>query len=105
MQMDVDHVIELQVGRLYSLSQLDNMDNYELLDDPTNTSIGSSLQKRIDEEKQRLRLLCPLDPRNWGEPFVFDYMLGDGGGMGPGQRWTRADVRAGKHLLAYFNNL
>jgi hypothetical protein len=107
-QMDVDHIIELQVGYLLEGSgSLDTFANYELLDSSTNSSVGPTLDSAIQRERNRLKRDCPRDPNQSGfdfwetVPMVFAPPLFEGGGKGPGERWTKADIISGKHLDVY----
>jgi hypothetical protein len=103
-QMDVDHIIELQLGFLADELgvTLDAFDNYELLDSSTNSSVGSTLDKSLQKERARLKRECPEKVPNWDEvPLNFRLPIFPGGGKGPGQRWTSAQIMAGEHLDAY----
>ena len=103
-QMDVDHIIELQVGFVYEENNepLDVFENYELLDSSTNSSVGSTLDKALQKERARLKLECPKKVPNWDEvPLNFRLPIFPGGGKGPGQRWTSKQIIAGEHLAAY----
>jgi len=99
-QMDVDHIIELQVGWVIGYDELDTFSNYELLDASTNSSVGPTLDAAIQRERRRLKTECPWP--HWDEvPLVFALPMYSGGGKGPGKRWTAADILKGKHLDAY----
>jgi hypothetical protein len=101
-QMDVDHIVELQVSFLQGPEALDNFANYELLDSSTNSSVGSTLDKSIQAERNRMKRECPKQVPNWSEvPLVFAPPVFVGGGKGPGERWTREQILAGDHLKAY----
>jgi hypothetical protein len=103
MQMDVDHIIELQLGFLKGENDLDQISNYELLDSSTNSSAGPTLDHAIQDARAKLKAECPDPlPYFWDEqPLLFELPLLLGGGMGPGQRWTWDDVKTGKHLDVY----
>jgi hypothetical protein len=99
-QMDVDHIIELQVGWERE-KELDRLDNYELLDASTNSSVGPTLDAGIQRERARLKRTCKR-PFNWDEvPLVFVLPMFPAGGKGPGERWTVAEILNGKHLDVY----
>ena len=102
-QMDVDHIIELQLGAVRS--DLDTYENYELLDNSTNCSAGATLDHAIQGERQRLNKDCPapeFGPDGWDAvDLPFEDPLLNGGGKGPGERWTRKDIEDGEHLKAY----
>ena len=100
-QMDVDHIVELQVGWQRE-DELDRLDNYELLDASTNSSVGPTLDAAIQKERQRLKRMCKGHVFDWDEvPLVFRLPMFRGGGKGPGQRWTTADILKGRHLDVY----
>ena len=100
MQMDVDHIIELQVGWILGNDALDTFSNYELLDYSTNSSVGRTLDAALQRERDRLKTGCPWVP--WDEvPLVFVLPIFSGGGRGPGKRWTAAEILKGKHLDVY----
>jgi hypothetical protein len=101
-QMDVDHIIELQVSAAQGPETLDNFENYELLDSSTNSSVGSTLDKSIQAERSRVKRECPDHVPNWGEvALVFAPPVFMGGGKGPGERWTKEQILRGDHLKAY----
>jgi hypothetical protein len=101
-QMDVDHIIELQLGSLLGNEALDVFDNYELLDSSTNSSIGSTLDKALQKERSRLKRECPKKVPNWDwVSLVFSLPIFQGGGKAPGERWSSKQIIAGEHLDAY----
>jgi len=101
-QMDVDHIIELQLGGLLGNEALDQFDNYELLDSSTNSSVGSTLDKDLQKERARLKKECPKYVPNWDHVMmVFSLPIFAGGGKAPGQRWSRQQIAGGEHLDAY----
>jgi len=102
-QMDVDHIIELQLGGLLGNEELDRFDNYELLDSSTNSSVGSTLDKALIAERARLNRECPKKVvPNWDHVMlVFSLPIFAGGGKAPGQRWSSKQILAGEHLGAY----
>ena len=101
--MDVDHIIELQLGGLLGNEELDRFDNYELLDSSTNSSVGSTLDKALIAERARLNRECPKKVvPNWDHVMlVFSLPIFAGGGKAPGQRWSSKQILAGEHLGAY----
>jgi hypothetical protein len=100
-QMDVDHIVELQVGWQRE-EELDRLGNYELLDASTNSSVGPTLDAAIQKERQRLKRTCKALVFDWDEvPLVFSLPMFPGGGKGPGQRWTTAEILKGRHLDVY----
>jgi len=94
--MQVDHVIELQVTPPDKRDFFNSMANFELLDEPSNTSSGRLLQQNIADERKKQEA---ADPSLVGKVILFDSVQMDGGS--PGERWNSDEIRAGEQLDAY----
>lgn len=99
--MEVDHIIELQVAPLApgNTEIWDNFDNYELLDESSNASSGRSLANNIERERQALAARTGNGVWLTGKlTFTAVEITGQGG---PGQRWTKEEIRTGEHLDSF----
>ncbi|HZP59838.1 MAG TPA: DUF4157 domain-containing protein [Opitutaceae bacterium] len=94
--MQVDHVIELQVTPPDKRDFFNSMANFELLDEPSNTSSGRLLQQNIADERKKQEA---ADPSLVGKVILFDSVQMDGGS--PGERWNSDEIRAGEQLDVY----
>lgn len=98
MDMQVDHIVELQVTPAAEVALWDSFVNYELLDGPSNAASGSILMNNIQAE--RARLAATTGNPGWlVMPLVFTHVLVSAGT--PGQRWSADEIRRGDHLDAY----
>jgi hypothetical protein len=98
MDMQVDHMIELQVVPMNEWEIWDNFDtNYELLDKAANTTSGTILKNNIIRERWRLTDATG-DPSWLTRPLLFTRVEAD---TGPGgHRWVKDEIRRGDHLRA-----
>lgn len=96
-EMQVDHIVELQLTRSTDRGWADSIVNYELLDQATNGSTGSQIKANIEEERRRLATE-EADEAWYRRDLVFDEVIADGGDSG--ERWTREDMQMGEHILA-----
>lgn len=96
--MQVDHVVELQVVPPGEVDGIwDTFINYELLDQSSNSQSGSQLRANIVAERQRLAALTG-DPGWLSRPLRFTRVEADSGPGG--QRWLAEQIRGGQHLDA-----
>ncbi len=93
--MDVDHVIELQLTLASDRGWANSIANFELLEEPANSSSGSLIDSNIENERQRLFTLTG-DMKYIDKPLYFERVI-VGPGI-PGSRWTPQQVRMGVHL-------
>jgi Domain of unknown function (DUF4157) len=98
--MQVDHMIELQVlPRSLQSGWGDTFDNYELLDQRSNTSAGPTLSANIARERRRLFALT-CDPR-WLTCFLrFDEIVPTPG-QWTGARWSSDEIIRGDQVDAW----
>jgi hypothetical protein len=98
--MQVDHMIELQVlPRALQSGWGDTFDNYELLDQRSNTSAGPTLSGNIARERRRLFALT-CDPR-WLTCFLrFDEIVPTPGPW-TGARWSSDEIIRGDQVDAW----
>jgi hypothetical protein len=95
--MEVDHIIELQVTPASMRDDVFNtMDNYELLDRPSNGTSGPLLAGNIRAERAKQ---VAFDPSAANRVLLFDEVQLDGGTAG--ERWSSDEIRAGEQLDAY----
>ncbi|MET0622224.1 MAG: DUF4157 domain-containing protein [Pyrinomonadaceae bacterium] len=93
-QMQVDHIVELQVSPPGQEEIYDSVVNYELLDSASNGSSGSRLKSNIAAERARLAAVT-RDPGWLTAPLVFTQLeVTPGGG---GMRWLPDEIQDGKH--------
>jgi hypothetical protein len=98
-QMQVDHIIELQIAPPAMRSDFNGPDNFELLDSAANASSGNQMRWRIQEERARQ---VAVDPSLANQVLFFDEVRLDTGM--PGERWSIDAIRAGRHLDYYENH-
>jgi Domain of unknown function (DUF4157) len=95
-EMEVDHIVELQVTPMAMREEFNSIFNMELLDQPSNGSSGRLLQGNIDRERAKQEA---ADPALVGQVLKFDDVQMDGGTQG--LRWTLDDIKNGRQLDAY----
>ncbi len=89
-ETDVDHTIELQVTRRDQREKWSNgIENYEMLDEASNSSAGGLIKQSVKEERTRLGVPASQD-------LKFERVVQGGGAAG--QRWTPEQIRRGEHL-------
>ncbi len=97
-EMQVDHIVELQLVTRADRGWADSIDNYELLEESANKSSGSILMAMI--KKERARLFQETGDRSYLDgPLTFESVVLGGGGL-LGERWSPEEIRGGEHLTA-----
>jgi hypothetical protein len=96
-EMEVDHIVELQVTPMAMRAEFNSIFNMELLDQPSNGSSGPRLDSNIKKERAKQEA---ADPTLVGKIIKFDAVQMDDDG-GTGERWTLDEIKAGKQLDAY----
>jgi len=95
--MTVDHVLELQVVPLGEEEIWDRPNNYELLDQSSNSSSGPKLKSNIRKERERLTRVT--GDQGWMyDDLCFTRLIATPGPSG--QRWSVDAIRSGDHLSA-----
>jgi hypothetical protein len=93
--MEVDHIVELQVVPDNQQEIWDNFGNYELLDETSNGRAGPQLQQNIAAERRELAR--QTGSQSWlSRDLVFDQVVPQDGPSG--QRWVEDEIRGGDHL-------
>jgi hypothetical protein len=95
-EMQVDHIIELQLTPDFMREEFDSIFNWELLDAKSNQASGNLLKNSIAAERAKQ---VAFDPTAASRILKFDDVKLDGGT--PGQRWEPDELRAGEQLDAY----
>jgi hypothetical protein len=90
---DVDHIIELQVTPQAMRAVYDAFENYELLDQSSNSSAGARLEGNIAAERAKQ---AAFDPAAATATLTFDQVELDGGSAA--ERWTSDEIQKGEHL-------
>lgn len=94
-EMQVDHIVELQVTPRAERGLWNSAVNYELLDQPTNGRSGPRLRGNIARERRRLVALT--GNAAWATlPLRFTVLIVEGSPMG--ERWQDDEIRLGEHL-------
>ncbi|MEQ5801094.1 DUF4157 domain-containing protein [Halomonas sp. H10-9-1] len=104
-QYQVDHIVELQTSGAHGTRNAvgNNLENMELLDQPSNSSSGSSIMSgiysRVDDYLDTIPEEVRLPKSEWlrTHDIIFDRVSVDSGmGMSEGDSswWTRAEVQA-----------
>jgi hypothetical protein len=93
--MEVDHVVELQVTPDAARAHFNSMANYELLDEESNGTSGGLLAENIRKERQKQ---VAFDPTAATRVLFFDEVVLDGGTSG--ERWDVEEIRRGDHIDA-----
>jgi hypothetical protein len=98
--MQVDHVIEMQLLSAEDRSVWgDTFDNYEMLDQRSNWSAGSTIKSNVTRERFRLfQLTC--EPRWLTCLLKFDDIVPTPGEW-TGARWSRDEIMNGEHVDAW----
>jgi len=95
-EMQVDHIVELQLVTQGDRGWADDIGNYELLEAAANRSSGSLLKEAVKKEREDL-FAETGDRKYLDQPLAFErVILGDKGITG--EHWTPEEVRAGEHL-------
>jgi hypothetical protein len=95
-EMQVDHIVELQLVTAADVAWADTITNYELLDARANQASGSRLRQNIRRERERLAARTG-DPAWLTRDLVFTEVLPESGSRG--QRWRHEEIQQGLHLL------
>jgi hypothetical protein len=98
MPMQVDHIVELQVTPSGETGIWDSFVNYELLDQPSNSSSGSQLRNNIAAERARL-VLTTGNPAWSTLPLIFTRVIPTPGPRG--DRWSAEEIGRGDHIAVY----
>jgi hypothetical protein len=96
--MQVDHVVELQVIPAAQTTIWDSFVNYELLDAKSNQSSGAQLMNNIQAERNRLQAQTG-NPIWQTAPLVFTTVV-PSSGFG-GLRWSADEIERGDHIVPY----
>jgi len=95
-QMQVDHIIELQVTPPAMREEFNSIFNMELLDAQSNQESGNLLKINILAERAKQ---AAVDPTTAAQVLIFDAVELDGGT--DGTRWSSEELRAGEQLDAH----
>lgn len=99
--MEVDHRVEWQLlgdaDRLWG----DSMPNYELLDQPSNSSAGSALQNNIENERKHLARVSGDQKWLW-QRLVFTHLVVPST-RSSAMRWLPEEIESGMHYFALLN--
>lgn len=99
-EMQVDHIVELQVTpAALREAYFNTVDNYELLDASANATAGPLLSSNIREERAKQ---SAFDPSSAMRVLLFDRVELDGGTAG--QHWGAEELQQGKQLDAWEDN-
>jgi hypothetical protein len=103
LDMQVDHRVEWQLlGTADRTNWGDRMDNYELLDQPSNGRSGNALKNEILAERQRLADLT--GDSSWLTKRIIFTVLVVPGGAPLGERWLPEQVQNGEHYRAFIQH-
>jgi hypothetical protein len=95
-QMQVDHIVELQLTPATMREEFDSMFNWELLDSSSNVASRNILVANIATERAEQ---VAFDPSAANRVLIFDEVTLDGGTAG--ERWSIDEIRAGEQLDVY----
>jgi hypothetical protein len=98
MGMEVDHRVEWQLLGIADRSWGDSMANYELLDQQSNSSAGSTLQKNIQKERQRLARVTGNSL--WLTQRIVFTQLIVSSSREVAKRWLPEEIENGLHYFA-----
>jgi hypothetical protein len=96
--MQVDHRVEWQLLGTANRRWGDTIANYELLDQPSNGSAGSTLRSNIQAERQRLATSTG-NPSYLTHPLVFTDLVVPSTVSGA-MRWLPEEIQQGDHYYA-----
>ena len=96
--LQVDHRVEFQLLNAANRTWGDTIANYELLDQPSNGSSGSTLRNNIQVERDRLATTTG-DPTWLTRPITFTRLIVPPG-PSPGERWLPDEIQQGEHYYA-----
>ena len=96
MNIEVDHIIELQVTPASMRDAFDSVDNYELLTETANVASRNRIRASIEKERAE-QVAC--DPSKKDQVLTFDQV--ELGGGQRAERWTSEEIRSGEQLDAY----
>jgi hypothetical protein len=96
--MEVDHRVEWQLLNTSHRTWGDTMANYELLDQPSNGSAGSTLRANIQTE--RTRLATVTQDSSWLTKRIVFTQLVVPSERSPAQRWLPDEIQQGRHYYA-----
>ena len=99
LDMQVDHRVEWQLLGTADRTWGDSMDNYELLDQPSNGRSGNAFKNEIIDERQRLADLT--GDSSWLTKRIIFTVLVVPGGAPLGERWLSEQVQNGEHYRAF----